>query len=314
MKVLVTGASGFVGKHLLSNLIINNIEVVAITRIYSKFLLSLNIPVYELDIVDFDKVLNCIKKEKPDVLVHLAAQSNVGTSWQDYIVTSKVNIEGSLNLYKAFFKINPQGKFINIGSSDEYGLIAKLGIPLSEEMECKPQNPYSISKYCSEQMLLQLSKKDKVNFISTRSFNHFGPGQNPGFVISDFASQIAKIKLGLLDNKLFVGNLSSSRDFLYISDVIEAYILIIKMNIDNGIYNISSGKSYKINHILDVLINLSEMDINIIVDKNKFRPIEVMDFCGSNKKFNKATSWVPRTDIIKGLENTLDYWYTNISK
>lgn len=308
MKVLVTGAGGFVGQHLLNKLMKKDNNIVAINRKNNKFLSSLNIPVYETDILDFDTILNCIEQEKPDVLIHLAAQSNIGVSWKDPALTASTNIEGSLNLYKAFFKVNPKGKFINIGSSDEYGLTAKLGIPLKEEMECKPQNPYSISKYCSEQMLLQLAKKDKVNVISTRSFNHFGPGQNTGFVISDFSSRVAKIKKGLMENKIFVGDLSIARDFLYIDDIVEAYIKIIEKEIPIGIYNISAGSSIKIEYILNKLIEISNVDIEVIIDKNKFRPAEVKNFIGNSEKLKKLLDWEPITNFNDGLKKTFDYW------
>ena len=311
MKVLVTGAGGFVGQHLLNKLLMKKNEVVAINRKNNIFLSSLDIPVYETDILDFDTILNCIKKEKPDVLIHLAAQSNVGISWNKPILTASTNIEGSLNLYKAFFEVNPNGKFINIGSSDEYGLTAKLGIPLVEEMECKPQNPYSISKYCTEQMILQLAKKDKVNVVSTRSFNHFGPGQNTGFVISDFASQVAKIKKGLVENKIFVGDLSASRDFLYIDDVVDAYIKIAENKIPNGVYNISSGIGIKIEYILNKLIELSNMNIEVIIDKNKFRPAEVKKFIGNSDKLKELVGWKPNVNFDDGLEKTLNYWINN---
>lgn len=311
MKVLVTGAGGFVGQHLLNKLIKKDNNIVAINRKNNKFLSSLNIPVYETDILDFDSILNCIEQEKPDVLIHLAAQSNVGVSWREPALTASTNIEGSLNLYKAFFKVNPKGKFINIGSSDEYGLTAKLGIPLKEEMECKPQNPYSISKYCSEQMLLQLAKKDKVNVISTRSFNHFGPGQNIGFVVSDFASQVADIKKDLKENKIFVGDLSAARDFLYIDDVIDAYIKMAEKEIPTGVYNISSGTSIKIEYILNKLIEISNINIEVIIDKNKFRPAEVKNFVGNSDKLKKIVGWKPTVNFDDGLRKTLNYWINN---
>ena len=268
----------------------------------------MKIPVYETNILDFNIVYKNIQKEQPDGVIHLAAQSNVGVSWNKPQITASVNIEGTLNLYKAFFEINPSGRFLNIGSSDEYGLTAKKGIPLTEEMECKPQNPYSISKFCSEQLILQLAKKDDVNVISTRSFNHFGPGQSKGFVISDFASQIANIKKGIKENKIYVGDLSPARDFLYIDDVVNAYILLIENRVPNGVYNISSGKSYKIEYMLNKLIEIADVDIEVLIDKEKFRPVEVSNFMGNSDKLRKILNWKPMIDINEGLNKTLDYW------
>ena len=308
MKILITGAGGFVGKHLLKKLIELNYDVVAINRSYNAFLKSLNIPVYEIDILDFDTVFNCMKKEQPDVIIHLAAQSNVAISWNEPILTVNSNIEGSLNVYKAFFEVNPKGKFINIGSSDEYGLTAKEGIDLTEDMICRPQNPYSISKHCTETILLQLAKKDKVNVISTRSFNHFGPEQNKGFVVSDFTSQIAQIKKGLMKNTIYVGDLSASRDFLYIDDIVNAYIVMIKCNLSTGVYNVSSGKAIKIEDILKKLIQIADIDVEIIIDEKKFRPAEVKRFIGNSDKLKSLTDWDVLVNIDTGLKKTFDYW------
>lgn len=308
MKILVTGAGGFVGKHLIKELLKRNHDVVALGIGNNRDLHKMKIPVYETNILDFNIVYKNIQKEQPDGVIHLAAQSNVGVSWNKPQITASVNIEGTLNLYKAFFEINPSGRFLNIGSSDEYGLTAKKGIPLTEEMECKPQNPYSISKFCSEQLILQLAKKDDVNVISTRSFNHFGPGQSKGFVISDFASQIANIKKGIKENKIYVGDLSPARDFLYIDDVVNAYILLIENRVPNGVYNISSGKSYKIEYMLNKLIEIADVDIEVLIDKEKFRPAEVSNFMGNSDKLRKILNWKPMIDINEGLNKTLDYW------
>lgn len=308
MKILVTGAGGFVGKHLIKELLKRNHDVVALGIGNNRDIHKMEIPVYETNILDFNIVYKNIQKEQPDGVIHLAAQSNVGVSWNKPQITASVNIEGTLNLYKAFFEINPSGRFLNIGSSDEYGLTAKKGIPLTEEMECKPQNPYSISKFCSEQMILQLAKKDNVNVISTRSFNHFGPGQLKGFVISDFASQIANIKKGIKENKIYVGDLSPARDFLYIDDVINAYTLLIENRVPNGVYNISSGKSYKIEYMLNKLIEIADVDIEVLIDEEKFRPAEVSNFMGNSDKLRKILNWKAMIDINEGLKKTLDYW------
>ncbi|WP_303996447.1 GDP-mannose 4,6-dehydratase [Megamonas hypermegale] len=308
MKILVTGAGGFVGKHLIKELLKRNHKVVALGIGDNSALYEMGIPVYETNILDFNTVYKNIQKEQPDGVIHLAAQSNVGVSWDKPQITVSVNIEGTLNLYKALFEINPDGKFLNIGSSDEYGLTAKKEISLTEEMECKPQNPYSISKFCSEQMILQLAKKDNVNVVSTRSFNHFGPGQMKGFVISDFASQIAEIKKGVKENKIYVGDLSPARDFLYVDDVVDAYILLMENRVVNGVYNISSGKSYTIELMLNKLIEISNIDIEILIDKKKFRPAEVKNFIGNSDKLFKALKWKPKVDLNEGLKKTLSFW------
>lgn len=173
MKVLVTGAGGFVGEYLVKLLKAHNHDVVAIGINNGTFLKELSIPTHVVNILDYPVLRETMQNVVPDAVIHLAAVSNVPISWNKPGLTIDVNIHGTVNVLQALYEVNPKAKFLNIGSSDEYGLTAKCGKPLTEDMPCQPQNPYSISKYCTEQMVLQLGKKYGMNVISTRSFNHF---------------------------------------------------------------------------------------------------------------------------------------------
>lgn len=306
MKILVTGASGFVGKYLVKLLLSHEHEVVALGLNNA----NLSIPVYEADILDYEAVLTCMKQVKPDAVIHLAAISNVPLSWENPGLTIDVNIHGTTNVFQALAEVNANGMFLSIGSSDEYGLTAKAGVPLTEDMLCQPQNPYAISKYCAEQMVLQLGKKYNMKVIHTRSFNHFGPGQAKGFVTSDFACQIAAIEKGLREPIIRVGDLSAYRDFLYVEDVVKAYVALIEENVSCGIYNICSGKSIQMKTILEQLLLQAKNKIEIAVDPKKYRPAEVPFFVGDCSKLKNATGWSSKISFGYGAELLLDYWRT----
>lgn len=302
MKILITGAGGFVGKHLIKRLQDNHHELIALGLGCDKeAFIQKNIPLYEADILDEAAVRQCMEKEKPDAVIHLAAISNVPLSWEKPGLTAEVNVKGTINVFLAFAHANPKGVFLNIGSSDEYGLTAKQGIPLTEDMPCQPQNPYAISKLCAEQMVLQLGKKHGVTVISTRSFNHFGPGQAKGFVVSDFASQIAEIERGEREPVIRTGNLSAVRDFTYVADVVDAYALLLEKDAPGGVYNICSGKAVKIQEILDTLLSLAKTKIQAETDATKLRPVDVPFFVGNGEKIRKATGWIPCCVLHKQL-------------
>ena len=307
MKVLVTGAGGFVGRYLLEALLKENYTIAAL-GIGCQSLKGSLVSLYEADILDFDAVLEAMKKFKPDAVIHLAAQSNVAKSWGNPVETTQVNVVGTINVLKAFSIVKASGKFINIGSGDEYGLTASEYSLLSEEMKCKPQNPYAISKLCAEQMVMQLGKQYGVKVISTRSFNHFGPYQQKGFVISDFASQVAAIILGKQEPEICVGNINVARDFLYVEDVVNAYTELLKNDVPEGVYNVASGKSTEIKDFLNALIKLANKDIQITVDNNRLRKNDVKSFAGDNTKIIKAINWKCTSDYNEKLKKTLDYW------
>ena len=305
MKVLVTGAGGFVGEYLVKLLKAHNHDIVAIGINNGTFLKELSIPTHVVNILDYPVLRETMQNVVPDAVIHLAAVSNVPISWNKPGLTIDVNIHGTVNVLQALYEVNPKAKFLNIGSSDEYGLTAKCGKPLTEDMPCQPQNPYSISKYCTEQMVLQLGKKYGMNVISTRSFNHFGPGQAKGFVVSDFASQIKAIEAGEQEPVIRVGDLSAARDFTFVSDVVEAYVSLIEKDMESGVYNVCSGKAMTVQEILDMMLHLSSKEIKVEIDEGKFRPSEVPFFVGCADKLSNATGWKVSTDIVDGLKNIL---------
>jgi GDP-4-dehydro-6-deoxy-D-mannose reductase len=307
MKILVTGGKGFVGQHLVKLLKKREHKVYIGDRN-----LVPNGDLHEneshVDVLNKESIVHCLKMTRPNVVIHLAAQSNVKISWDNPGVTIDVNVIGTINLVEAVREFNSETKIITVGSSEEYGLTAVRHKFLIESLPCLPQNPYAVSKYCAGEIALQIAKKHNINVIHVRPFNHFGQGQSLGFVVSDFCSQIVEIERGSKEPVLQVGNLEASRDFTDIFDIVDAYSLLIEKGVENGVYNVCSGKGRKISTILNYLLNSTNKEIEVVVDKNKFRPIEVEKFVGVAKKLQDATGWQPSRDFNQSLENTLDWW------
>lgn len=294
MRILITGSQGFVGRHLLQQFKEDDAELLTPDR-------------SELDILDGQAVSDYMIGHRPDSVIHLAAQSNVGLSWQKPIETAATNILGTLNMYAAFAAQHSSGKFLYVGSSDAYGSVARQDKPLTEDMLCDPQNPYATSKWAAERILLQLSTRDHIKVICTRSFNQYGPGQNRGFVISDFASQLAAIKLGYAEPVVKVGNLSASREFIYVDDVAKTYSYMIRKDIVPGVYNICTGKTVKIESILHKLIHMTGIGVEVQKDASRYRPIDVPIIRGSNERINQFCP-IEGTDLDDGLKRTYEYW------
>ncbi len=308
MKILVTGANGFVGRYLLNLLKNRQHDVFPVDKSGGMQSQKNEVVAHAVNILDREAVEYCLSDVRPDAVVHLAAVSNIPLSWDNPGLAVDVNIRGTVNVLQALYRVNPRAKFLSVGSGDEYGMAAKLGVPLTEEVVCQPQNPYAISKFAAERMVLQLGKKYGMNVICTRSFNHFGPGQARGYVAADFSSQIASIERGEQPPVLRVGDLTACRDFTFVTDVVEAYAALLETDVDGGIYNVCSGKARSVQEVLDYVVSNSQVEITVEKDPLLMRPSDVPLFVGDYTKIKKATGWKAHYDFYQGLQETLDYW------
>jgi len=304
MKVLVTGAEGFVGKYLIYHLLEEGFDVVATYRDKKDFP---GIKSYEMNILDKEKVTEIITEEKPKYIFHLAAISNVKFSFEYPAITSKVNVEGTRNILEAAKKAGNLPSVLIIGSANEYGIPKK--IPLEEDSPLNPDNPYAVSKVEAEKLALEYA--DKIRVLRTRSFNHIGPGQSEDFVVSSFARQIVKIERGKKP-VLYVGNLEAKRDFTDVRDVVKAYSLILDKAENREVFNVCSGKVYSIQEILDKLLKMTDEKIEVKKDKERMRPSDIPILQGSYDKLKEETGWKPEIPIEKSLRDTLDYWRKNL--
>ena len=305
MKALITGIDGFVGNYLTANLLNDGYEVYGTSIIpnYKKE----NVKIFNMDLLDKNRVLEIISKVKPDKIFHLAGQSAVGLSWKNPTLTFDVNVNGTINLLEVLRVKNINTKILIIGSSDQYGIIKEEDCPINENQEQNPQSPYGISKKTQEEIALLYSKVYNMNIIVARPFNHIGPGQNKNFVVPDFASKIIDIERGAVPI-IKVGNLDTYRDFTDVRDIVRAYVLLLEKGNIGEIYNIGSGKAIRVQEILDKLINLSRLPISVEIDPDKFRPIDVPLVLCDNSKINSDTGWEPQISIDKTLIETLEYW------
>lgn len=303
-KILIIGAGGFVGKYLINELKNDNYKIIA-CDINKNNLKNQNIEYYDIDILNKEIVNEIIEKCKPDYLVNLAAISSVGLSWSIPDKTIEVNVIGTLNLLEAVKKINKDCKVLLIGSSEEY---EAKDIPLRETDNINANNPYGISKVAQENFARLYKEKYGLNIVCTRSFNHTGVGQLEQFVIPSFCKQVAEIDKTNKPGKIFVGNLSAYRDISDVKDVVKVYKALLENETSDLVYNVGSGKVYKIEELLKYIISLSKQPIEIIIDKEKIRPIDTPFICCDN---TKTKSYFENTDIKKTIKEIYTFYREN---
>lgn len=311
MKALITGATGFVGQHLASYLVNEGYEVWGTTRINAGEVN--NVKGVEILSVDFDNVtgiIGMLDTIQPDHIYHLAGQSSVKDSWSDKVGTFQSNVSLTMNLLEAALQseIKEKVSILTVGSSEEYGGFDTGGGPIAEETLLKPTSPYGISKATVGMLVRHYYTAYKLRVIHTRPFNHIGPGQRLGFVVSDFSNQIVEIEKGRQNNVISVGNLSAQRDFTDVRDIVRAYYMLLNQEMNTAwgdSVNVCSGKATSIQSLLDALLALSSSSIEVIIDSDKLRPVDIPVFTGDNTKLKGLTGWEPTIDLTQTLSDVL---------
>ena len=303
MRCLITGISGFVGDYLSSYLKTKNFDV-------SGFDIGNNLTeddnFYCINILDRKRVFNIISKIEPDNIFHLAGFSSVKRSFNQPDLTKSINVDGTKNLLDAiqYCQINP--RILVVSSAEIYG--KPQYSPIDEKHPLNPISPYAESRLEQE----KLCDNYDLDIVISRSFNHIGPKQQPIFVCSSLAKQIAEIEAGVKDPTISVGNLLTKRDFTDVRDMVTAYELALKKCDSGETYNLCSGNSFTISAILHMLLELSDLKIRIYHDPNKNRSSDIAILQGNNAKFRDATSWKPTIHIKQTLNDILSYWRERI--
>ena len=306
MKILLIGGCGFVGRHLSHALRLRKHEV-SVADLPGAA--SADSGILAADLTNPASVESLLERVRPERVFLLAAVSSVAFSWKEPDSAVRVNVQGPLNVFHAMEKTVPSARLIYIGSGEEYGASCSVEHPFTEDMPCNPGNPYAVTKFASGKLLDLLAVKRKLDYVHLRPFNHFGPFQREGFVTADFCAQIARAEEGTADCRIRVGNLSARRDFLYIDDVIAAYCMIAEApSCPHSIYNISTGRNWPVQYLLDYLISLSEVKIEVEIDPAKFRPVEVPALIASNALIREDFGWHPETPLEAGLLKNLNWW------
>jgi GDP-4-dehydro-6-deoxy-D-mannose reductase len=313
MRVLITGITGFVGSHLAEYMLKVGAEVYGSIRWRSKTdnieHLRSRIHLIESDLRDLSSVQGLVEASNPDYVVHLAAQSFVGASWQMPAETLYTNTISQVNLLEGIRKRPKPPRFLVVGSSEEYGLVYEHELPIKETNPLRPLSPYAVSKVTQDLMGFQYWKSYGLPIVRARAFNHEGPRRGDVFVTSNFAKQIAEIEAGLREPVVWVGNLAARRDYSDVRDIVRGYWLLLERGEPGEVYNLCSGRSWAIREILDFLLGKSVVSrITVKEDPARLRPSDVPNLLGDASKIRNAFGWKPEIPFEQTLLDTLEYW------
>lgn len=309
MKVLITGIDGFTAKYLARHLAAEGCTVTGSYLLEREHLRDIpaDVTLRPLDVTDGAACRDLVGEEKPDVLFHLAAQSAPALSWAKPQLTARVNIEGSINILEAARNVE-DCRVILVGSAEEYGQVEPDEVPIGEDQPYRPRNLYGVTKIAQSMIADLYVQGYGMDIVTVRAFNHIGPGQSEAFVVSDFASQIARIQLGLIAPVIHVGNLSGKRDFTDVRDMVRAYWLAARKGEPGGVYNIGTGIELSVREVLDRLVALCPVPIELRVDRSRYRPCDVPVLVCDSTRIRALTGWEPKIDLDLTLQDVLSDW------
>ncbi len=318
MRALITGVCGFAGSHLAEYLLDHTDCEVCGTDISSD---SRNIAhirdridVIVGDMSDADVAADVLLQAQPDYVFHLAAQAFVPLSWSDPWNTIANNIRSQLNILQALVGTGARPRVLVVGSADEYGMISPSELPITEHTPLRPYSPYAVSKIAQDMLGYQYHASHGLPIVRVRPFNHIGVRQSPSFVTSDFAKQIAEIERGLREPRLLVGNLTAKRDFTDVRDMVRAYSLALESGEEGEVYNLGAERAYSIQEVLDMLLEMSEAEIEVAQDTARLRPTDVPIVVSDCSKFRERTGWRATVPLRGSLQDILDYWRESVRR
>ncbi len=296
---LITGISGFVGQH---------------ASVRWPRAIGLGEATVGIDIRDKAALASFFSKTLPATVLHLAGLSFIPDSFKSPEKTFEVNFLGGLRLLESLAEAGFKGRFLFAGTGDAYGLVDSDCLPIRESQPLQPRNPYAVSKVAAEALCYQWSQTGPFEVMMARPFNHIGAGQASTFALSDFASQIAQIAANLKPPVLTVGDIDVTRDFTDVSDVLNAYELILSRGHNGEVYNVCSGTEWSVRALLEKLLAIAGVKADIVHDPARFRRSEQTRVCGSHAKLTEHTGWLPQVPIDETLLNLYSYWENKFAK
>ncbi len=306
--ILVTGAAGFVGGHLLDLLEPGGSLVTAWRRPGEPLPrppTGASCRWMEVDILDPAAVRAAIAVARPRVVYHLAGAAHAGQSWDNATATLQVNVLGTHHLLTALAAAGSEVRVLVPGSALVY---APQERALTESDPLAPRSPYALSKLAQEMCADLPADGGGPRAIVTRSFNHIGPRQDPSFFAAGFARQIARIEQGQAEASLRVGNLDARRDLTDVRDTVRAYAALAERGRPGRVYNVCSGTAHRVGDILDGLLRRARVPIQVACDPALLRPHDLPLVLGDRSRITAETGWAPTTTLEQTLDDLLAYW------
>jgi GDP-4-dehydro-6-deoxy-D-mannose reductase len=309
MRVLITGAMGFAGRHLID---CSAAAGATITGLGRRPVDPAEIPGgladhLVADLLDPRQAERAVRSSAPDRVFHLAAEASVSRSWEDPAGAILSNLSGTLHLLEAVRRHAPEARVLVACSGEEYGVPERL--PVDEDHPLRPRNPYAVSKASADLAAGFYTDSHGLHVVRARAFNHAGPGQSATYVVANLARQIAAAEASAAGGSLELqtGNLEVRRDFTDVRDVVRAYWMALE-DAAPDTYNVCSGRSVAVGDILGALAEETDLEVTARVDPALLRENEVMEIVGSHERLTRATGWRPEIPLDRTLRDALEWW------
>jgi GDP-4-dehydro-6-deoxy-D-mannose reductase len=256
------------------------------------------------DITERETLMDLMAAARPDAIYHLAAQASVGGSWDDGGRTFAVNAVGTVNLLDAAAACGSAPRVLLVSSAEVYGRVGPGDLPIGEDRPLRPVSPYAASKAAAEMVGLQAWLGRRLEVVRVRPFNHTGPGQRTDFVVPSLARQVAEAARTGAD-ALHVGNLAVRRDLTDVRDVVRAYRSVLLGGEAGEVYNVCRGVAVGIDEVAARLLRLAGVELPIVVDPDRVRPVDIPELRGDPSRLMAATGWRPEIDLDRTLSDVL---------
>lgn len=315
--VLVTGAAGFAGGHLLDLLAREpQNELVAWRRPPNArtarpgpsptAVLRARVAWDEVDLLDLTAVRDALARVRPAFVYHCAGAAHVGRAWHTTEPTFAINVRGTHHLLEGLRATANTSARVLIPSSSLVYAVADG--PMTENQPLQPASPYGLSKLAQEMVAVENPGGPPV--VVARAFNHVGPGQDPWFAASGFARRIADIEAGRWTPEIEVGNLEARRDLTDVRDTVRAYQLIAEGGQPGRAYNVCSGRAVAMREVLDSFLSRARLPIRVVADPARYRPHDHPLVVGDPRRIRDELGWSARIPLEKTLDDLLEYWRT----
>jgi GDP-4-dehydro-6-deoxy-D-mannose reductase len=310
VRVLVTGAGGFVGPYLIEALAAAGHEVHGLVRRQDRpeRLRSLPVTVQVGDLLDAGAFETLVGRLAPDAVCHLAALSFVPEAERDPAAAYRLNVDGTLAVLAALRARAPKARLLFVGSADAYGAVLSDELPIDEEVPLRPLSVYGASKAAADVTAAQWGRAYGLDVVRARPFNHTGPGQSPAFVCPALARQVAEVEAGRQAPVLRIGNLDPVRDLSDVRDVVAGYLALLERGMSGHVYNLCSGLGRSIREVVDVFRSLARVPIDVVQDPALVRPVDVPRVIGSAERATADTGWRPAIPFEETAASLLASW------
>jgi GDP-4-dehydro-6-deoxy-D-mannose reductase len=260
---------------------------------------------YGVDLLDPAAVERAVAETRPAQVFHLAGAPQVAASFTNAVPQLRTNVLGTHHLLEAVRTVGHPCRVLVVSSAQVY---QPSDDPLDEDAPLGPATPYGFSKLAQDRLAHRTWREDGLDVVIARPFNHAGPGQAPDFAVSAFARQIARIEAGLARPELRVGNLDARRDMTDVRDVADAYERIMASAPSGRVFNVCSGRAWKVRDLLEELIHLARVPVKVSIDAARLRPMDMPVVHGDATRLRTELGWAPRIPVERMLSDTLEWW------